>query len=63
MTMIIKEKEVNGNYVTISQEKFSESYKVELTDRFGRTDRKNNYCSLDKAKKCFYNYCKEAKRF
>lgn len=63
MTVTIKSKEVNQNYIAIEQEKFSTAYKVILVDKFGRIDRQNIYGTMEQAKRCFYNYTKAAKTF
>lgn len=61
MTNTIKRKEVNGNVIAIEQEKFSMGYQVSLYDKFGHTDKRNYYGTIEDAKPCFYRYCKYAK--
>ena len=64
MTLTIKQKELdNGYYINIEQEKFSSAYKVNMVDKFGRIERTNVYGDIDKAKRGFYSYCRQAKFF
>lgn len=63
MTITIKSKEINRNYIEITQEKFSCCYKVILIDRYGQIDRQNICSTKEQAARCFYNYTKVAKTF
>lgn len=64
MTFTFKSKELdNGHYINIVQEKFSSAYRVNMYDEFGHLKRWNAYRDMDKAKRCFYSYTRQAKNF
>ena len=64
MTFTIKSKELgNGYYINVEQDKFSSAYRVNMVDKFGRVERSNVYGDMDRAKRCFYSYVSQAKKF
>ena len=64
MTFTIKSKELgNGYYIKVEQDKFSSAYRVNMVDKFGRVERSNVYGDMDRAKRCFYSYVSQAKKF
>lgn len=64
MTFTLKSKELdNGYYINIEQDKFSSALRVNMYDKFGRIERSNIYGDMDKAKRCFYSYSSQAKKF
>jgi len=64
MTLVIKQRTLdNGYYITIEQGKFSTAFHVSMFDPDGRTEKSNIYGDIDKAKRAFYSYSRQAKNF